>query len=92
LAEADVGAMDWSSKSVVELDAFLRSRGVDLGGEGEGQPDKATLVEIVMAIAADEQEQEQQGHQGGNLDGKPWISQSLFASRPRGMGHWWSCA
>jgi hypothetical protein len=28
------GAVNWSSKSVVELEAFLRSRGVDLGGGG----------------------------------------------------------
>jgi hypothetical protein len=70
--------VDWSSKSVMELEAFLRSRGVDLGKEGEGQPDEAMLVELATAIAADEQEQQQQqqqqhqGRQGGNLDGKPW--------------------
>jgi Zn-finger nucleic acid-binding protein len=65
-------AVDWSSLSVVELEAFPRSRGVvlDLGGEGERQPDRATLVEIATAIAADHQEeqQQQQGRQEGNLD------------------------
>jgi hypothetical protein len=50
----------------VELEAFLRSRGVDLGGEGH--IDRATLVEIVTAIAVEEQ-REQQGGQGWNRDG-----------------------
>jgi hypothetical protein len=63
--------VDWSSQSVVELEAFLRSRGVDLGGDGAGQLDKATLVEIAMAIAAEE---EQQGGQGrGSTDGGGWV-------------------
>jgi hypothetical protein len=44
--------VDWASKSVVELEAFLRSRGVDPGG----QCDRATLVEIAMAIAAEEED------------------------------------
>jgi hypothetical protein len=66
-----VELVDWWSKSVVELEAFLRSRGVvmDLGGEGEGPLDKATLVDIAMAIAAEEQ-QEQQG-EGGEEGG--WV-------------------
>jgi hypothetical protein len=73
VAEAVAEAVEWSSMSVVELEAFLRSRGVDRGGEGEGQPDKSTLVEIVMAIAADEQEQ-QHSHQRGYREGGCWLA------------------
>jgi hypothetical protein len=61
--------VDWSSKSVVELEAFLRSRGVNLGGEC----DKATLVEAASAIAAEEEgqhEQQKQGRPGAYPDGK----------------------
>jgi hypothetical protein len=59
--EAVPGAVDWASKSVVELEAFLRSQGVDLDLGGEGQLDRATLVEIVVAIVV---EQEGQGGRG----------------------------
>jgi hypothetical protein len=48
--EAQAG--DWSSRSVGELEAFLRSRGVD---PGEGV-DQADLVQIVTALAAEELE------------------------------------
>jgi hypothetical protein len=71
LPEAVAGAEDWSSKSVVELEAFLRSRGVVLGGEGEGQLDKPTLVEIATTIAAEEEEQGGQGR--GTLEGGAWV-------------------
>jgi Zn-finger nucleic acid-binding protein len=60
---AVAGAVDWSSKSVVELEAFLRSRGVVLDLGGEGQVDRVTLVEIAAAIADDVQEQQQQQQQ-----------------------------
>jgi tetratricopeptide (TPR) repeat protein len=52
--EADVDALDWSSQSVDELEAFLRSRGVVL----EGASDKAALVEAATALAAEEEQQE----------------------------------
>jgi hypothetical protein len=58
------GAVDWPSKSVVQLEAFLRSRGVVLGAAC----DKATLVEAATAIAAEEEEEARPGR--GHRDGK----------------------
>jgi predicted HTH domain antitoxin len=49
---AEAEAVDWSSQSVRELKAFLRSRGVDLRGLLE----KADLVQAAMATATQEQE------------------------------------
>jgi hypothetical protein len=49
-----VEAVDWWSRSVGELEAFLRSRGMELEGEGGAQLDKATLVQAAVAIAAEE--------------------------------------
>jgi hypothetical protein len=68
---AGVEVVNWSSKSVVELEAFLRSRGVDL--TGGGQLDRATLVEIVMAVAAEEEEEHERGRgrEGGEKGG--WV-------------------
>jgi tetratricopeptide (TPR) repeat protein len=45
------GAVDWSSRPVVELVDFLRSRGVDLGEA----PDKEDLVQVAVALTAEEQ-------------------------------------
>jgi tetratricopeptide (TPR) repeat protein len=76
--EADVGAVDWPSKSVVELEAFLRSRGMELGGKGGGQLDRATLVQVAIAIAAEEEEQ---GGKGAYPDGKHSVTHFSLASR-----------
>jgi hypothetical protein len=48
--ETQAMAVDWSSQSVGELEAFLRSRGVDLG---EGT-DEAVMVQVAMALAAED--------------------------------------
>jgi hypothetical protein len=48
--EAVPVAVDWSSKSVHELEAFLQARGVNLG---EGA-DVADMVQVAMALAAEE--------------------------------------
>jgi tetratricopeptide (TPR) repeat protein len=50
LQAAEPTAVDWSSKSVYELRAFLQSQGVDLG---EGA-DKDDMVQVAMALAAEE--------------------------------------
>jgi tetratricopeptide (TPR) repeat protein len=82
--DAVAGAVDWSSKSVVELEAFLRSRGMelDLGGEGQGQVDRAILVEAATAVAAEEEEQ--QGG-AGQTEGGRWGHSDLHRSR---VGVW----
>jgi hypothetical protein len=71
-------AVDWSSKSVVELEAFLRSRGVDL----EGEPDRADLLQAVTALAAEDEEKQQQGGQEGNRDGEHSVWQCLACLTP----------
>jgi tetratricopeptide (TPR) repeat protein len=51
--------VDWSSKSVHELKAFLRSRGMDV----EGEPDVEDLLQAATALAEQHRE-EPEGRQG----------------------------
>jgi hypothetical protein len=63
LSEATAGPVDWSSQSVGELEAFLRSRGLD---PGEGT-DKEDLVQVAMALAADGGDQGRTGESSTTL-------------------------